>query len=194
MTLLVKNNEPDIAMAGGGYFNFLHPEKSTIRITDIAHALSNVCRFAGHTREFYSVAQHSVLCSLNCDESVQYEALMHDIAEYVLGDVTRPLKQILGDYKAIEKQVEAFLFPYFDLPIVLPPLVKDIDMIMLATEKRDLMPEHTHEWLDIYQRDPHPRKIRPWCPELAYNMFMSRFNEVSPLNQRVVWTPKKLPN
>ena len=52
--------QPTILTAAGRYFDFLAPERSVIGIDEIAHALSNICRFTGHTRDFYSVAEHSV--------------------------------------------------------------------------------------------------------------------------------------
>ena len=50
-------------LRSGNYFDLQDPSASRFEVTDIAHALSNICRFTGHTRQFYSVAEHSVLCS-----------------------------------------------------------------------------------------------------------------------------------
>lgn len=47
----------------GKKFNYINSTIDDIYIEDIAGALSNICRFAGHLPDFYSVAQHSVLCS-----------------------------------------------------------------------------------------------------------------------------------
>src|ERR1019366_6096193 len=52
----------------GILFDFEEPEASPICIEDIAHSLSLLCRFAGHCREFYSVAEHSIRVSYVCPE------------------------------------------------------------------------------------------------------------------------------
>ena len=77
----------------GQKFFPLDPKPEEINIEDIAHALSQMCRFSGHTSTFYSVAQHSILCSrlAGCEE-VAFAALLHDAAEAYVGDMIRPLK------------------------------------------------------------------------------------------------------
>lgn len=85
----------------GAYFDYAAPRANQIRVADIAHALSNVCRFGGHTSVFYSVAEHAVLVrSLVIDAGypeMGMAALHHDSHEAYLGDVPTPLKQELGD-------------------------------------------------------------------------------------------------
>ena len=44
----------------GKHFDPIHPVPEKIDVKDIAHALSLICRANGHTRFFYSVAQHSI--------------------------------------------------------------------------------------------------------------------------------------
>ena len=62
----------------GRHIDFLHPVPDEIRIGDIARGLSRACRFAGQTRTFYSVAQHSVLASRIVPEAFALEALLHE--------------------------------------------------------------------------------------------------------------------
>lgn len=54
---------PTIILRSGNYFDLQDPSASRFEVSDIAHALSNICRFTGHTQRFYSVAEHSVICS-----------------------------------------------------------------------------------------------------------------------------------
>lgn len=196
---------PDILTFTGHYYNFLHPEKSVITLEDIAHALSNLCRFTGQCREFYSVAQHAVYTSYLVPAEFAYEALHHDDAEAVLGDVSSPLKRLLPEYKVIERRVEAAMRAQFGLPAIESPEVKHADLRMLATEKRDLMwvrpgativvydPETDEDcivtltgdpWACIEGVEPAPLPIRPVLPAEAREMFLARHRELIEAKRR----------
>lgn len=132
----------------GRAFYPLDPWPEDVDIGDIAHALSLVCRFGGHCSKFYSVAEHSVrVCEAiegaSGTEGEAFCGLMHDAAEAYVGDVIWPLKQSLAGesngYKQIERRVERAIAKRFHLPFEMPPIVKRFDLVLLSTEKRDLM-------------------------------------------------------
>lgn len=168
-----------IRLRSGRYFDFLDPEACKITIQDIAGALSQLCRFTGHTKGFYSVAEHSVHVSELVPEKDAYAALMHDAVEAVVGDMSRPLKALLPEYKAIEKRCEAAILKRFGLSPEMPASVKLADIAMLAIEQRQAMcAEHDH-WPGITGADAGvERELLFLAPTEARRLFMGRFLEV----------------
>lgn len=130
-----------ILLASGHHFDLSAPEDSSFTVGDIAHGLSLICRFGGQCSRPYSVAQHSVFVSRIVPEQHAYEALMHDAAEAFIGDIAKPIKNICPEFQALERRVEAAIFPRLGVPLLMSPEVKRADMIALATEQHQLMPD-----------------------------------------------------
>lgn len=170
---------PTILTSSGRYFNLLEPNHHHVSIGEIAHALSHICRFTGHVRTFYSVAQHCYHASYLVDREHALAALLHDAAEAYIGDVATPLKHLLPDYKVIEARVEAAVAKHFNLSTRMHPSVKQADLVMLATEQRDLMPEHADQWPCIQGINPMPNPIDPMPPQTARYCFLDRFFELT---------------
>jgi 5'-deoxynucleotidase YfbR-like HD superfamily hydrolase len=174
---------PQILTRSGHYFNFTAPEQNHIDIGTIAHALAHICRFTGHTRHFYSVAQHSVLVSQLVSKEHALAGLLHDAAEAYLGDVASPLKQLLPDYRAIEARVEAAVLTRFGLGPTLPPEVREADLCALMIEARDLMPDEARDW----DFGPTPSAVARFAEEIdhmsindARRLFLARYFELTP--------------
>jgi 5'-deoxynucleotidase YfbR-like HD superfamily hydrolase len=130
----------NITTYSGKPFYPLDPRPDEIRLDDIAHSLSMQCRFNGATIKFYSVAEHCVIMSkLFSDVDLMREALMHDAAEAYLGDLVRPVKAHCPDWRAIDAKVDAACRDRFGLPRIMSNEVKDMDLRMAVTERRDLL-------------------------------------------------------
>jgi hypothetical protein len=152
-------------------------ESNEYVIEDIAHALANICRFTGHLRTFYSVAQHSVLVSYLCPPELALAGLLHDASEAYCNDMASPLKSALPDYKNLEDGLERAIYQAFDLPFPKHPMVKRADSIALATEARDLMANAPTLWR-LPEKPIRGIKVDPWLPAQAEAEFLSRFREV----------------
>jgi hypothetical protein len=166
-----------------------------ICIEDIAHGLSQLCRFSGQTLEFYSVAQHSVMVSDvvtmldgSSDEFPKMErdkknelalvALLHDASEAYIIDLPTPVKAHVQGYVELEHAVMTVIAKRFDLDIELfaHPLVKHADMTMLATEKRDLLGPEPQPWIAMPK--PYARHLIPWEPKQAEQNFLMQFDHL----------------
>lgn len=134
------NTDPWIETFTGRRFYFLHPSPEDICIEDIAHALSMICRFTGHTTNFYSVAQHSLLVSRWVSKNYALVGLMHDAQEAYLGDISHPLKKILPDYRHIEEEIASAIRQKFNLPMVGWIETSRVDREVCYAEARALMP------------------------------------------------------
>lgn len=167
--------------ASGVQFWPLDPRADEISIEDIAHALSNVCRFGGHCREFYSVAQHCVLVanramqltgnSLPFDPMPAKWGLLHEAAEAYIGDMIRPLKRSMFAFKAAEERILQCVAECFGLPMHMPRAVRQADEDLLTTEAYALMPQKSVErWALSGKRLDVP--IVPLPPKDAHTAFM----------------------
>lgn len=170
--------EPKIMTASGKYFNFTNPSKYKFEIESVAHALSQQCRWFGNCNKFFSIAQHSILVSYNTDEGYELEGLLHDGQESVMGDCASPLKAMLSRYSEIEVEAEKALLKQFGLSYPLHHSVKRSDLVVLATEARDIMPV-CKTWPILKGVQPLKKIIQPWGPEKAKRKFLERFYELT---------------
>lgn len=169
-----------IQTLSGKKFSYQFATADDIDIEDIANALSNICRFAGHLPEFYSVAQHSVLTSLLVPAEFAFEALMHDAAEAYCQDIPAPLKALLPDYQRIETLVDDLIRSKYGIKQDHSSVVKYADLVMLATERRDLDIDDGSVW-PVLEGIPATElfQITPLRPGQSFGLFMNRFNELA---------------
>lgn len=175
----------------GRAFFPLSPQSGMIRIEDIAHALALKCRFTGHTREFYSVAQHSVLVSYEVSPAAAMWGLLHDAGEAYLPDVARPIKDLVifknpnrsamfqfDEFEEIENRILCAVGEYAGLAWPPPAEIKNVDTRMLATERRDLMTPTALDWGAIADVEPFAETITPLDWREAEAGFLRRFEQI----------------
>ncbi len=166
-----------------GKMNPVNPNPDDINIVDIAHGLSNVCRYTGQCRKFYSVAEHSVrvseyLTSTGESNEVALYGLLHDASEAYLADVATPVKTSDGFsmYRQYESSLQCLIYNKFGLSSVMPKCVDHADRVLLNTERLDLMssPPEGISWGDLPDPIPGDQHFG-LMPEYAENSFLNLF-------------------
>jgi len=180
-----------IETRSGVQFNLSDPLADDVYINDIAHGLSLLCRYVGQCREFYSVAEHSVLCAKMAENeglpmSVQMACLLHDAAEAYMGDVSRPLKALLRE----RGNIELDLMESRILSVILEGLglagrcrftadVGRIDKAVLAAEVGCLM-ERRGQWLpNDWPQASLTCRVIGHPPECAEALFLERYVDLT---------------
>ena len=124
-------------MLSGRRLDLLNPSPLDIEIEDIAQGLSRVARWNGQTSGdwAFTVAQHSLVVDALVGQLKplwpapwRLATLLHDGAEYVLGDLITPFKSQIGRaYKDLENRLLGAIHLRFGLPAALPPAVGERD-------------------------------------------------------------------
>ena len=182
-------------MLSGRRLDLLDPSPFDVEIEDIAHGLARVARWNGQTKgpHPFSVAQHSLLVEaiaqhhlLDLPPKTALVVLLHDAAEYVIGDLISPFKSVLGDaYKGVEARILAAVMLRFGLPPEIKravrTLTKDADAIAAYHEATGLAGFSAEEAARFFGRPvPLPKPImamlEPWTTERAEQAFKARFD------------------
>jgi hypothetical protein len=156
----------------------LDPSIEDICIEDIAASLSKLCRYGGHTRFFYSVAEHSVLVSQFVPDELALWGLLHDASEAYLSDMVKPLKNGLPSYRNLEFQIMRLIAEKFNLiPFPQPEAISKIDKAILRDEQLKVMRPCKFDWWCTGDK-PIGAEISGWKPERAECEFLRRFNNL----------------
>ncbi|MEL6781217.1 MAG: HD family hydrolase [Pseudomonadota bacterium] len=179
-------------MLSGRRLDLLDPSPLDVEIEDIAHGLARVARWNGQTLgdDAFSVAEHSVLVEMICRQmkpdlsaAEQMTALLHDAAEYVIGDMISPFKAVLGgSYKEVEARLERAIHLRFGLPAQTPArlkaLIKRADHICAWYEATQLAGFAPSEADAFFGQPPEGISLRlaPKPPADAQAAFLARHN------------------
>lgn len=162
----------------GKVFWPLDPRAEDVDINDIAQALANQCRYGGHVKQFYSVAEHSVHVSKAVPHAHALWGLLHDASEAYLVDVPRPIKIHMPEYRAWEARLMAVICARFGLFGVMPASVKVADNRMLATEQAAIMNPCARSWENTGPKID-TIAVACWPPNVARAMFLRRFHDLA---------------
>jgi len=149
----------------GKYVNPFNINIEDVDIKDIAHALSMMCRFSGHCKKFFSVAQHSLLVSRNLPQNLKLEGLLHDASEAYLVDIPSPIKQKMPQYLNVENNLMTIISKKFKIDWPTTPEVKKQDKCALE-----------YEW--EYNVIANKTEFVAYEPSVAEKIFLDEFNKL----------------
>ena len=185
-------------MLSGRRLDLLDPSPLDVELDDIAHGLARVARWNGQTKgaHIFSVAQHVLLVealarakSPNLDDRMRLALLLHDAAEYVIGDMISPFKAVIGDsYKAVENRLLAAIHLRFGLPAELPDtwtkLIKAADRNAAYLESTHLAGFEDAEARKFFGQPPtysaaiERDYLTPWPASTAAKRFAERVEKL----------------
>jgi 5'-deoxynucleotidase YfbR-like HD superfamily hydrolase len=178
----VKNT---IRLRSGCYFDFINPQPDQFTLEDIAGALAKICRFGGQCPQFYSVAEHSVHCAWQAyadghDPETCMAVLFHDAPEAFCGDVVKPLKIMLSEYKGIEHRVEQVIGDALDIDFNHhAKVIREIDHAMLIAERRALFSADGVTWFGENEVRRLSTEFKLWPPDVAEAEFLKTADELT---------------
>ncbi len=165
----------------------LDPRPEDVCIEDIAHALSNTCRYNGHCKHFFSVAQHSLNCAnytLRIYGRNRYAllTLLHDAAEAYVSDIARPIKPFVLGFQEIEDNCQEVILEALGIAppttFVSKEFIKQIDSIMLVTEAKELMLfDGWGKWTEDIEPDAMTLILNE-KPTTVYNRFIDLYKKL----------------
>jgi 5'-deoxynucleotidase YfbR-like HD superfamily hydrolase len=158
-------------------FWVLDPRPEEVHIKDIAHSLSLTCRYNGMCKEFFSVAQHSVLVSRMCEAEDKLWGLLHDSAEAYISDVPTPVKRCIVGYDTIEANILKAVATRFDLVYPYSREVEKIDRKVLHDEAHSIMPIESRLW--VREEEMFGIDVKPWTSDESERRFLEMFNELT---------------
>lgn len=151
------------------------PIKGTLNIEDIAHSMSMQPRFGGHSKTFYSIAEHSVwvankILEKGHSKKVAFCGLMHDTTEAYLVDIPKPIKVELPDYNNLEEILMKKLAKRFKFEYPLYKIVKTVDRLALD-----------YEWINVVTTETPDKTMTQ--PE-AKEAFLKLYKKLSPKKKK----------
>lgn len=166
----------------GRIFYPLDPRPEEVFIEDIARSLSRLMRYNGHSDEPISVAQHCVQCVhlARLDKVNEYQLLsilLHDASEAYTGDMIRPLKMNMPEFRKAEKKVTGAIRIALDIPSCLPDTIKHYDNLAFAWEKRDLF-KSAREWPNTPGLPKGLHTMISWDMEKAEQTFLALYRHI----------------
>jgi uncharacterized protein len=168
-------------LSGTKFFPY-DPNPEEVIIRDVAHSLARQPRYNGHTRKFYSVAQHSLILSYFIEElgaeHLALDALLHDATEAYIGDMVNPLKVTIPVFSELEDKIFGAVALRFQLHNPMPRTLMALDRVMVYHEVMSFGPV-SEEWVRAQSDCPkHFRRIVPLPSWLVKALFLCRFWEL----------------